>query len=152
MELAALCQNHFYRAANTCSSDLSLLFQLVRAVPIDSRQPSPTDHVSSPTNGYATMILFIERNFKLSNKKMNYYFKCCQPVDSIREAVLTVSPNRQYRGIVSPTTPAQQGPVQYVGRKSIPSPTFQFEPLPVCKPIRSCNGTSGKCFTLKFPL
>ena len=28
------------------------------------------------------------------------------PVDSIREAVLTVSPNRQYRGIFSPTTPA----------------------------------------------
>lgn len=32
------------------------------------------------------------------------------PVDSIREAVFTVSPKRQYRGIVSPTTPAQHGP------------------------------------------
>lgn len=32
------------------------------------------------------------------------------PVDSIREAVLTVSPKRQYRGIVSPTTPATHGP------------------------------------------
>ena len=32
------------------------------------------------------------------------------PVDSIREAVLTVSPKRQYRGMVSPTTPATQGP------------------------------------------
>lgn len=32
------------------------------------------------------------------------------PVDSIREAVLTVSPKRQYRGIVRPTTPATQGP------------------------------------------
>lgn len=33
------------------------------------------------------------------------------PVDSIRDAVLTVSPNKQYRGIVKPTTPAQQGPL-----------------------------------------
>lgn len=32
------------------------------------------------------------------------------PVDSILEAVLTVSPKRQYRGIVRPTTPATQGP------------------------------------------
>lgn len=31
-------------------------------------------------------------------------------VDSIREAVLTVSPNRQYLGIVRPTTPATTGP------------------------------------------
>lgn len=35
------------------------------------------------------------------------------PVDSIRDAVLTVSPNKQYRGIVNPTTPAQQGPEIY---------------------------------------
>ena len=39
-----------------------------------------------------------------------YLFLICSPVDSIREAVLTVSPNRQKRGMVSPTTPAQQGP------------------------------------------
>lgn len=32
------------------------------------------------------------------------------PLDSIRLAVLTVSPNRQYRGMVSPTTPATTGP------------------------------------------
>ena len=32
------------------------------------------------------------------------------PLDSILEAVLTVSPKRQYRGILIPTTPAQQGP------------------------------------------
>jgi hypothetical protein len=32
-------------------------------------------------------------------------------VDSILEAVLTVSPKRQYRGILTPTTPAQTGPV-----------------------------------------
>ena len=32
------------------------------------------------------------------------------PVDSIRLAVLTVSPKRQYLGILTPTTPAQQGP------------------------------------------
>ena len=33
------------------------------------------------------------------------------PVDSILEAVFTVSPNRQYRGIVRPTTPATQDPL-----------------------------------------
>jgi len=34
------------------------------------------------------------------------------PLDSILEAVLTVSPNKQYRGIVLPTTPATTGPVK----------------------------------------
>lgn len=33
-------------------------------------------------------------------------------VDSIREAVFTVSPKRQYRGILCPTTPATQGPAR----------------------------------------
>lgn len=33
------------------------------------------------------------------------------PVDSIREAVFTVSPNKQYLGMVKPTTPAQHGPI-----------------------------------------
>ena len=32
------------------------------------------------------------------------------PEDCILEAVLTVSPNRQYRGILLPTTPAQHDP------------------------------------------
>lgn len=35
------------------------------------------------------------------------------PLDSIRDAVLTVSPNKQYLGIFSPTTPAQTGPVKH---------------------------------------
>ena len=36
---------------------------------------------------------------------------CTNPVDSILEAVLTVSPNKQYRGIFKPTTPATTIPV-----------------------------------------
>lgn len=32
------------------------------------------------------------------------------PLLSMREEVLTVSPKRQYRGILTPTTPAQTGP------------------------------------------
>ena len=32
------------------------------------------------------------------------------PVDSMREAMLTVSPNKQYLGIRSPTTAATHGP------------------------------------------
>jgi hypothetical protein len=31
-------------------------------------------------------------------------------VDSMRDAVFTVSPNKQYLGIVKPTTPATTGP------------------------------------------
>ena len=39
------------------------------------------------------------------------------PEDSIKEAIYTVSPNRQYRGIFVPTTPATTGPgleIKYV--------------------------------------
>lgn len=32
------------------------------------------------------------------------------PLDSILDAVFTVSPNKQYLGILSPTTPATHGP------------------------------------------
>ena len=32
------------------------------------------------------------------------------PLDSILDAVFTVSPNKQYLGIANPTTPAAQGP------------------------------------------
>lgn len=32
--------------------------------------------------------------------------------DSIREAVFTVSPKRQYRGIFKPITPATHGPME----------------------------------------
>ena len=31
------------------------------------------------------------------------------PLDSILDAMLTVSPNKQYRGILSPTTPTWKG-------------------------------------------
>lgn len=37
-------------------------------------------------------------------------FTVPSPFDSILEAVLTVSPNKQYLGILLPTTPAHTGP------------------------------------------
>ncbi len=40
-----------------------------------------------------------------------------RPPDSILLAVLTVSPNKQYLGILSPTTPATHGPVMCVSHK-----------------------------------
>lgn len=40
------------------------------------------------------------------------------PVDSILEAVVTVSPNRQYLGMVKPTTPATQGPLEVTRRQT----------------------------------
>ena len=47
------------------------------------------------------------------------------PVDSMRLATLTVSPKRQYLGIVTPTTP----------------PTTD----PLCRPQRIINWRSGRC-------
>jgi len=35
-------------------------------------------------------------------------------LDSILEAVLTVSPNRQYLGMVNPTTPVTTGPITQI--------------------------------------
>lgn len=58
-----------------------------------------------------------------------------------------------------PTTPAQQGPVN--GEKIDAVMSWQYASFgikiwminePVWSPIRSCNGTPGKCLTLKFPL
>ena len=43
--------------------------------------------------------------------KADYISFLPSPFDSILEAVFTVSPNKQYRGIFRPTTPAQTGPV-----------------------------------------
>lgn len=45
------------------------------------------------------------------------------PFDSMREAVFTVSPNKQYRGIFKPTTPATHGPVC---RRNSEISTFTF--------------------------
>ena len=44
------------------------------------------------------------------------YFKS-SPVDSILDAVLTVSPNKQYLGIFRPTTPEQTGPLNNNNKK-----------------------------------
>lgn len=46
------------------------------------------------------------------------------PVDSILEAVLTVSPKRQYLGMVKPTTPATQEPTQ--GHACLFKPTATY--------------------------
>ena len=44
------------------------------------------------------------------------YFKS-SPVDSILDAVLTVSPTKQYLGIFRPTTPEQTGPLNNTKKK-----------------------------------
>ena len=48
--------------------------------------------------------------YKFENFFFKFYFKG-SPVDSILEAVLTVSPNKQNRGIFLPTTPEHTGPL-----------------------------------------
>ena len=44
-------------------------------------------------------------------QKLSWIIIPC-PVDSILDAVLTASPNKQYRGILMPTTPAAHGPAK----------------------------------------
>lgn len=51
---------------------------------------------------------FVEKDFSQGWERSRRHSR--RPVDSILEAVLTVSPKRQYRGMVRPTTPATQGP------------------------------------------
>ena len=48
------------------------------------------------------------------------------PLDSILDALFTVSPNKQYLGIVVPTTPAATGPKRLVVNKKIQK--FQKQP------------------------
>jgi hypothetical protein len=45
-----------------------------------------------------------QSNYKFGNLLKKNYLKPCE-VDSIRLAVFTVSPNKQKRGILRPTTP-----------------------------------------------
>ena len=52
----------------------------------------------------------IKYKFETKKNLWNLYFKG-SPVDSILEAVLTVSPNKQNRGIFLPTTPEHTGPL-----------------------------------------
>lgn len=59
---------------------------------------------------YLRLVKLLEKKkvTKLFCNDVKYYIP--SPVDSILEAMLTVSPNKQYRGIVVPTTPATTGP------------------------------------------
>ena len=59
----------------------------------------------SNTTSADTLIIHIKNLY--SNKRPSIPFPC----DSILDAMLTVSPKRQYRGILLPTTPAAQGPI-----------------------------------------
>ena len=80
-----------------------------------------------------------------------------RPPDSIRLAVFTVSPNRQYRGIFRPTTPATAGPVGVHMRTVLTHITGCTEVYicvlgshpPECMPIRSCSFCSGMCRMVK---
>ena len=67
--------------------------------------------------------------FVFIDKKQNNKKNSRSPLLSMRLAMLTVSPNKQYRGIANPTTPAHTGPV--------------------CRPIRRSHLLSGKCLILK---
>lgn len=69
---------------------------------------------------YQTMLSWIKlwlnsgHNFVIKSLLKWWWIMRCtfipNPEDSIRDAWFTVSPNRQYRGIFNPTTPAHTGP------------------------------------------
>ena len=59
----------------------------------------PRSSVTKPPNRSKSSLVAVEMWMR----------RAC-PVDSILEAVLTVSPKRQYLGIFKPTTPATHGP------------------------------------------
>lgn len=44
------------------------------------------------------------------NSQLKWFISRPSPLDSILDAVLTVSPKRQYLGMAKPTTPVAHGP------------------------------------------
>ncbi len=65
------------------------------------------------------------------------------PVLSILEAVLTVSPNKQYLGIRSPTTPATQGPERSRSEVKYTVPQHQSPNTPATQgPVKSKSEVS----------
>ena len=74
---------------------------------------SPVVSIREAVSAYLTSC-FISRNSQYISRQSFQFEKQSihtSPVVSIREAVFTVSPNRQYRGILIPTTPATALPV-----------------------------------------
>lgn len=65
---------------------------------------------------YFALYMNIFANVTWKRVTVNCPYGSPSPLDSILLAVFTVSPNRQYLGIFSPTTPAQAAPthIQYI--------------------------------------
>lgn len=73
-----------------------------------------------PENPKQNMIPYKMTHIRLNNLLSfpdillaTYIYLSGIPVDSIRDAVFTVSPNKQYLGIFLPTTPAHTGPLKH---------------------------------------
>lgn len=67
-------------------------------------------------------------------------------VNSMRDAVFTVSPKRQYRGILYPTTPATQGPGKIQGREApIRNKWEKCREMPKAGTFASHSGSPRSC-------
>ena len=66
------------------------------------------------------------------------------PFDSILDEVLTVSPNRQYRGMARPTTPATTGP------DSETETVYICCSLIINSRLSRCSTARGSCFWLSL--
>lgn len=74
-----------------------------------SKTEPPTAQVNWPDRSNFTAVP-LNKSKKLTYSVLEK-LRLPSPVDSILEAVFTVSPNKQYRGILDPTMPATTGPV-----------------------------------------
>lgn len=75
---------------------------------------SMVESIDAASSSHVICRCYIYSDDTLSRKKLQFVgYGGIKPslVDSIRLAMLTVSPNRQYLGMAIPTTPATQGPV-----------------------------------------
>ncbi len=78
----------------------NLLFFVEDSCNFSTKRHRKLECVSNTQNGNVGNVF--QRSIESSNSR--------SPLDSMRDAVFTVSPKRQYRGILIPTTPATQEP------------------------------------------
>lgn len=101
-------QHNFYKldARGKCIFDFTFRW----IIPLNSTSKPPKS--SSASFVVCDMWIFMAKILvTLSFYQKIKYYNLRSPVDSILLAVLTVSPKRQYLGILVPTTPATTGPV-----------------------------------------
>lgn len=118
---------HLFRNFKLASNSADSLKGLGRTPHSKPYLASSSMHTNWKTPDLPPTIPALEKKKKRAKERNMWFIQSCtrhsrNAVDSIRDAVLTVSPNRQYRGIVRPTTPATTGPTN--------NSTYRLQRLP----------------------